>query len=314
LDALARFLKSPVKAFCNQTLKFGFDDESVTSEDCEPFGFDSLQSYLRREALLQDLKNDSPNDLDAFFAGRQLAMAQRGQLPLGGFAQASFDALAEPVNGAWQRYQALLPEWPTELDPHALKLPPFTVSDGASYQLTGELNQLRSHENQKDAGLIFLTAQTLIKDKKIKYANLLLPWLQHLAASALIQSFPKLQTVVVASDAIIEIPPIAPREARRYLATLIEAYHLGMAAPLPVACKTAFAWLNAPDKAEEAAIAQYEGTDWIGGEVDYDAYLQRFFPNFADLNASGHSPTFEHWAETLYRPIFTHIKQQSGAS
>ncbi|MDP2902535.1 MAG: exodeoxyribonuclease V subunit gamma [Methylovulum sp.] len=310
LESLARFMKAPVKAFCNQTLKFGFEDESVTSEDSEPFGFNHLQSYVLGDALLQGLKNDPPDDTEAFFARQQTAMARRGELPLGGFAKASFDALVDPVNAAWERYQNLLPAWPFELEAHALQLETFTLPDGASYQLTGGLNHLRRHSNQQDTGLLFLTAQTLInKDNSIKHPNLLLHWLQHLAACA---GFQRLQTLVVAADAIIEIPPIKPVEARQHLALLIGAYHSGMDAPLPVACKTAFAWLAAPpDKAEEKALARYEGTGWTGGEVDYDAHLQRFFPSFADLQQSPGNNTFEYWATLLYQPVFTHIKQQN---
>ncbi len=310
LDSLARFLKAPVKAFCNQTLKFSFDDDTVTSEDSEPFGFNPLQSYVLSDALLQGLKNNQSDNTEAFFARQQTAMAQRGQLPLGGFAKASFNALTEPVDAAWQRYQVLLPTWPKQVDAHVLQLSPFCLRDNVSYQLTGQLANLRQHNNQHDVSLLFLTAQALInKDHSIKYPNLLLHWLQHLAACA---DFQPLQTWVVASDSIITISPIESEIARQQLATLIDAYYLGMQSPLPVACKTAFAWLTAlPDKAEEKAIARYEGDDWNNGEVDYDAYLQRFFPTFADLNRNDSNQTFQYWSETLYQTAFIHIKQHT---
>ena len=81
-----------------------------------------------------------------------------------------------------------------------------------------------------------------------------------------------------------------------------------MQAPLPIACKTAFAWLSVtPDKAEEAARFQYEGDDWTRGELAYDAYLARFFPSFAHLMAQG---DFEAWAQMLYQSALNHIKRQ----
>lgn len=306
LESLARFLKAPVQAFCNQTLKFGFDDETAISADCEPFGFNKLEAYGYSDALLQGLKQTRPDDTAAFFAREQTAMAQRGQLPLGGFAEAGFDALAAPAHAAWQRYQALLSDWPQALDAHVLQLPPFVLHDGASYQLTGNLSQLR--RNPHDIGLLFLTAQTVSKDDNIAYHKLLRYWLQHLAACA---DFQPLPTWVVAADSLLVMQPIESGAARRQLSMLIAAYHAGMTAPLPVAAKTAFAWLSAPPaQADAKAVACYEGSEWRGGEVDYDRYLQRFFPSFAELNADDYHPGFKDWAETLYRPVIDAIHPQ----
>jgi exodeoxyribonuclease V gamma subunit len=111
----------------------------------------------------------------------------------------------------------------------------------------------------------------------------------------------------MAADCVIEIEPLIQEEATEQLEALVEAWYLGLQAPLPVACKTAFAWLSAtPDKAEEAACFQYEGDDWTRGELAYDAYLARFFPSFAHLRAQG---DFEAWAQTLYQSALNHIKR-----
>jgi exodeoxyribonuclease V gamma subunit len=87
-----------------------------------------------------------------------------------------------------------------------------------------------------------------------------------------------------------------------------------MQSPLPVACKTAFAWLSAaPEKAMDAAQVQYEGDDWKSGEVDYDAYLGRFFPSFTSLTSDAAQEDFVEWTKTLYLPAFIQIKQQYTA-
>jgi exodeoxyribonuclease V gamma subunit len=328
LESLARFLKAPVKAFCNHTLKFGFDEETVTSEDHEPFGFNPLQSYILSETLLQNLNSENANgaqpiNTEEYFTQQHSAMAQQGLLPFGGFSQATYDIISEPVKLAWQQYQSVLSAWSTELDAHATHLPAFTLADGVTVQLTGDLSQLRRSSSQEADGLIYLTAQRLInKDKTVKYPNLLLHWVQHLAACA--DHLP-VQTLVIAADAVIEIPAIEQAEAYDTLQSLVEAYHQGMQAPLPVACKTAFAWLAASagsdqDKALEKALRRYEGDDWTPGEVDYDAYLTRFFPSFASLNQNldftqnkaqntDQDTAFQYWAETLYQPAFIQIKQ-----
>ncbi|MGZ0079553.1 exodeoxyribonuclease V subunit gamma [Methylomonas sp. YC3] len=310
LESLARFLRAPVKSFCNQTLKFGFDSLAVTSEDCEPFGVDNLQAYLFSDELLQGLTAEHPDDLEQYLSRQQAVMTQKGQLPLGGFAQASFQALAEPVTAAWERYRELAFVWSEVLEPHVLQLAPFVLAGGVTVQLTGDLSQLRRHNQQ--VGLLHLTAQNLLnKDKSIKYPNLLLQWLQHLAACA--DSLP-VTTLVIGADTAIEMPIVEQDDAYQQLQDLVAAYHEGVQAPLPVACRTAFSWLAAPpETAREKAQARYDGDDWNAGEVQYDAYLARFFPNFASLTAFDAEKDFAYWADNLYRPMLAHIRELPAA-
>jgi exodeoxyribonuclease V gamma subunit len=310
LESLGRFLKAPVKTFCNNTLKFGFDDETITSEDNEPFGFNNLESYVLRKNLLDALQSEIPDNTDTFLEQQRTTMAQQGKLPLGGFAHAAYADIADPVNQAWHRYQTLLTLWPNEIDASIIDVN-FSLPDGITVQLTGELINLRKNNDGLNKGLIHLTAQALLTSTgKIKYPNLLSYWVQHLAGCA---AGMNLQTVVMGFDSVIEIALIEQTEAFEQLKTLIDAWYLGMQAPLPVACKTAFAWLDAsPDKAIDAAKSRYQGDDWIKGEVAYDAYLARFFPTFASLNQAATQGNFETWADTLYRAAFTQINEQSA--
>ncbi|MNP73571.1 RecBCD enzyme subunit RecC [compost metagenome] len=76
-----------------------------------------------------------------------------------------------------------------------------------------------------------------------------------------------------------------------------------MCRPLPVAVKTAFAWLaqSDPDKAEAAARKAYEGDGVTSdGERRESPALAR---QYADYNALIADETFGGWAETLYRPL-----------
>ncbi|MEY3289885.1 MAG: hypothetical protein RLZZ419_2127 [Pseudomonadota bacterium] len=310
LKSLGRFLKAPVKTFCNNTLKFGFDDETITSEDNEPFGFNNLESYLLRKNLLDALHSEIPDNPDTFLEQQRTTMARQGKLPLGGFAYAAYADIADPVNHAWQRYQTLLTLWPDEIDARIIDLH-FTLPDGITIQLTGELINLRQNSDGMNQGLIDLTAQALLGNtRKIKYHNLLAYWVQHLAGCA---AGMNLQTLVMGSDSIIEIAMIEQSAAFAQLNTLLEAWYQGMQAPLPVACKTAFAWLGAsPDKAIDIAKSTYQGDDWTQGEVDYDTYLARFFPTFAHLNQMTVQGDFKAWTETLYGAAFTQINQQTA--
>ena len=85
-----------------------------------------------------------------------------------------------------------------------------------------------------------------------------------------------------------------------------------MNAPLPVAAKTAFAWLaqDDPDKALAAATRAYEGDGRTSfGERSESVALARQFRDFAALSAD---ETFEGWCETLYRPLFSAAWQTLG--
>jgi exodeoxyribonuclease V gamma subunit len=307
LSSLARFLKAPVKSFCNHTLKFGFDTDSITSEDNEPFAFNPLERYGLRNELLKIMQSQKPDETGTFFDLQREALARKGKLPLGGFAQAAYSDLADPVNQVWQYYQTLLELWPTEIDSRAVDLH-FSFANNITVQLSGDLGNLRQSCDGQQCSIFHLIAQTLINGKQINYHNLLLFWVQHLAGCAIGLN---LQTRIIGSDTVLEISPITQTEATVQLQLLIEAWHQGMQAPLPVASKTAFAWLGAsPEKAMETAQAKYEGDDWNDGEVDQDAYLGRFFPSFASLMPEAAQAGFVEWSNTLYLSTFTQIKQQ----
>ncbi|UOA10314.1 exodeoxyribonuclease V subunit gamma [Methylobacter sp. S3L5C] len=310
LQSLGRFLKAPVKTFCNNTLKFGFDQETITSEDNEPFGFNKLESYVLRQNLLDALQSETPDNPDTFLEQQRTTMARQGKLPLGGFAHAAYADIADPVNQVWQRYQTLLTLWPKAIEARIIDLH-FVLADDITVQLTGELINLRQNSDDLTQGLIHLTPQTLLGNTgKIKYPNLLAYWVQHLAGCA---AGMNLQTLVMGSDCVIEIALLEQTAAFAQLNTLVTAWYLGMQAPLPVACKTAFAWLGAsPDNAMDIAKSTYQGDDWTKGEVAYDAYLARFFPTFSHLNQTTVQGDFKAWTQTLYGAAFTQINQQTA--
>lgn len=303
LQALAGFLKAPVKAYCQHTLKFSFDSNDVTSEDNEPFGFDQLQAYIHSQKLLDHLQNQKPANVEAFFQQQQSTLCSQGKLPLAGFAQIAFVSIAAPATRAWHNYQTLLVEWPIECKPRAIEFN-FNLAEDVSIQLCAGLNHLRQANND-GFGLITLTAQTLFKKDAIQHHKVLFPWLQHLVACADGQP---VYSYVVGADGVIEIEPLLQAEAITHLQNLLAGWLQGLKAPLPLACRTAFVWLNATEeKALESAQIHYDGDDWNNGEVNYDAYLARFFPSFSSLYQTSEA-NFENWAEKLYRPIVINLK------
>jgi exodeoxyribonuclease V gamma subunit len=96
---------------------------------------------------------------------------------------------------------------------------------------------------------------------------------------------------------------LAQSTAQDILGNLLLAWYSGMRKPLPVAVKTAFAWLaqTDPAKAQVAASKAYEGDGQnTDGERRETPALTRQFPDYAALVAG---EEFEGWCETLYRPL-----------
>ena len=129
-------------------------------------------------------------------------------------------------------------------------------------------------------------------------------WVRHLTALA---SGVNLTTVIVGADAVLEIRSLLPEEALAILQKLVVSWYQGLQTPLPVAIKSAFAWL--PKNELEHAKKAYEGDEWSYGEVTYDNYLHRFYPSFADLCAT---EQFTVWAEYLYADAYNTIKVRKG--
>ncbi len=82
--------------------------------------------------------------------------------------------------------------------------------------------------------------------------------------------------------------------------------------PLPLACKTAWAYLLARQRADHqpsapdplrAAQAVFEGGFQRRGERDESAYLARAFASFADL-----ADAMPGWAEQLYGDLARHLQ------
>src|SRR6185437_14745087 len=102
-------------------------------------------------------------------------------------------------------------------------------------------------------------------------------------------------THIVAPDAIVQLRPLDTADAQRHLGALLAAFAAGLCAPLPLARKTAFAWLQveaanakaSPDKQKSAAALadataavasrHYDHSDGEHGrgEVDEEPALDR---------------------------------------
>ena len=102
--------------------------------------------------------------------------------------------------------------------------------------------------------------------------------------------------IVVARDATLILQAPSERDATLALQDLLQCWRDGMDGPLPIASRTALAWLG-EDKPEQA----YEGSNQTPGEVN-EPCLGRTWPDYATLT-SAHGGRFYDLASALYDPL-----------
>lgn len=299
---LQDFLRNPVRHFFSQRLKVHFEVVQAPLANEEPFVLDALERYGLSESLLTAaLSGDE--DIDGVLQDHALKLQGSGLLPMAGFGLSLQEELIEPLPDVLKRYRELLKMWP---EPLTSALPVSFIHNDVS--LDGWLGGL--HRNGKGELLIISVIPNNIGSKKNrKWHRLIRPWVTHLVACAC--GLP-LSTALVASDETLLLDPLEKHAANTALADLLTAWQCGMREPLPVAVKTAFAWLGQPaDKAEAAARKAYEGDgQTTEGERRESMALGRQFPDF---NALMDSEEFAGWCEALYKPIYDAAWQSMSA-
>jgi len=293
ISFVQRFLATPVAAFFNQRLKVYLAEREMTTEDDEPFSLSGLENHAGTAALLH-----AGMSAEATFSERALQYAttvlhQEGVLPTGGIGEIASAQMAESARHTVAAWHDASDRWPQRAAPCEVRY------EGHDLIVEDWLDDLR-HDGK--GGYIRLVAMAgALRDKKtIRYDKLVAAWVIHLFAHA---NGLTLVTYVMAADAGVVMRALDRHDATAQLDVLMAALKTGMQAPLPIARRTAFAWLLA-GKADKdtttAATQSYDHTEsnWGGsaGDVQRDAYLARTWSDFASLHAAG----FEQWLG-LYR-------------
>ncbi|WP_435607963.1 exodeoxyribonuclease V subunit gamma [Pseudomonas knackmussii] len=288
-ELLQSFLRDPVKCFFTRRLKVHLDEDEQAQLDSEPFALDALQQYRLQERLLKSAVLARDGDVQVALTEAADRLQSSGVLPLAGFGDQYRHTLLEPLPAQLHRHERLCLLWPELLEsPQQLS---FKMGE---VQLDGWLGGLRKKADGSLARLE-LTPGALAKEKTWKWHRLLRPYVLHVVAAAC--GVP-ITTLLVGEDQSLAFEPVEQGSASRLLATWLEAWTVGMQAPLPVARKTSLAWLQEGD--DDKARTVYEGSYTVTGEVAGSASLARQFPDFARLTSDGQFPI---WSERLYRPL-----------
>ena len=130
-------------------------------------------------------------------------------------------------------------------------------------------------------------------------------------------------SIIVGQTGAVRLPSLPAGEAREALGRIVALRAEGLTRPLPVACRSAFDWLDAlrdqarraggdppSDKALAdalvAAQTTYEGGHISAGERTRSVALARAYPRFEAMVHDG----FEYYAQALYGPLHAQISRR----
>lgn len=299
LQDLQRLLRQPVEVFLTERLRLRLDHPEEAAVEEEPFSLDGLEKYkLNQSIALAD---------DAQHALAQLRLS--GQLALAGFGEAQQNALLRDRDTLREQLDALLPQWPHTLRVQSARWQLDRTHLSAEWANGQTL--WRSNTTTSSAGTnkdtqwlqVSLRPGAVTEGKKenqvARIDTLSSLWLHHLAACA---SGTPTTSVQIGFDAAVEFQPIAAETAQAHLQHLCDAYLQAWAQPLPVAAKTACAYIMglATEHKDPMGKAQmaFNGAYQKHGEYLDSSALQRVFNSFEDIQ-----PSLADWADRLYVPM-----------
>jgi exodeoxyribonuclease V gamma subunit len=303
LDDLRQLLRQPVEVFLKGRLGVRFEELEETVQELEPFALNGLEQYHAGQTLLL-----APDPKQAL-ADLRLS----GTLPLAAFGERMAATLGRELDVVLQRREAWRAHYPDDAPALAIAL----QVDGMA--ISGTLNGLWC---AADGSAYLQVGQRLGavlegtgEDQCARGHIVTSLWANHLLACA---SGLALTSVQLGLDGYVQFAPLAPNTALDILQGLVSAYRAAWQRPLPVACKTAWAYcqaeakiqrlsLSQPDKADklkdphEVAQGVFEGGFFGAGERGESPYLARAFASYQEIEAE-----LPDWAHTLYAALAQH--------
>ncbi len=296
MHQLLLLLRNPVDVYFQHHLQVRLDPPPQASQEEEPFEPQGLEAFDLQQTLL-----DSSHPEDTL---RQFKW--QGRLALGGFGDLQQDAMRQLHHTVWQRLSAygpadlpILPSQQFEWQAHGLML---------KLEWGGAQGLWRLRPDGTALQIELRPGKVLNAKHKPRLDTLCRLWLLHLAANASGQSTTSLQS---GEDGLMVLPPMPPQQAQTRLSDLMAVYLQAWQAPLPLARKTACAWLvsdrfptekhspaQAVHAAHMAARHAFEGGYHSQGERHTSPSLHRAFAEFDEL-----WPGLPAWAKRVYGPL-----------
>lgn len=293
LPQMVRLLRQPVEVFWRSRLEVRLDSIDDAAEADEPFEVDALQDHAIGRQLLEDLPRRGAEEA-------LQRLLRRGQLPLGSQGRRQAERLRDQATRVLQRAQSWQQRYPTAEPPLALAL-------AGSPALQDVVPDLRRNGRSLLNCVCLPRAlwQGSGRSRQPRHHRLLVAWTTHVAMCA---AGHDLTTVVCAVDGEIVLPPLDRSRAHEHWAQWLEAWQAAWRTPLPVACTTAFKFLQMPDPDSDTLAEAFEGGAHQTGEREYSPYLARSFATFSDI-ADG----TRQWAPPLYGGLLDALRDPEEA-
>ncbi len=323
LGPLTGFMKNPVKFFYTHCLSIRFDDIGLENLDHEPFALDLLAPFNLGATLLSaglaagigpELYpgRGGPSVVEAAVVEAADRLTRTGELPMAGFGTLAAENLATPVIDMLTRYGSLVERWPRPCDPMEIALvihqegwPEIRLDDWLDNMITRDAVDPGAFGPQF-ARQQFYPRNILDRGGKLSLVYPLVSlWVGHVAGCAMGID---LTSHLIAPDAVAAFHPLDKPAALTILMEILTVFRQGLARPLPVTAKTGVAYAAAlvakdEQRAKNDAARVYAGDGFNArGELGYDPYLQRTFPDFDSL-WQAHDTLFKDLAATLYAPM-----------
>lgn len=300
LADLRQLLRQPVEVFFKTRLRVRLDTVDELEQLEEPFSLNGLEQYQAGQDFLE------AGDIEQ--ALKKLTLS--GKLPMAAFGTRLACELQEKTQVVLDRQS----EW-KRLCPHPLPAQSIALNvDGIA--ITGTLEGLWSGSadwlqlNQR-------VGAVLEGEKEAQTARghvVTSLWVHHLVACA---SAMPVTSVQLGLDGQVVFNTLTQEDATEILQRLVKVYLAAWERPLPVACKTAWAYLQAQAKADRLAIddpdkepkdpidaaqAAFDGGHFPGERTE-SAYLTRAFECFDDIELE-----MPGWAIELYGDMARHVQ------
>ena len=318
---MGRFLRWPLKTFYTDRLALYFTADDTALADDETFTVDGLEKWQLSNAVLAQVRTALAQQPDAEAEMLVTMATQRlvrtGELPLPPFAQQWSEALLTTLQPPVARYQALLKQFALALpgEAVAVEIPPAPFASGDQAEAAGIfLEDTLAAVRTDDAGnrvRLQLQASRLHIGKDLKWTRLAPVWP---GTSGSATDRPD-DDACACDRCHFQIAPLPAATAQTHLLALLAGYRAALTAPLPLACKTGFAWLAAQTGTPVNRETAYEGEEFKRdsnpGEVFEHPGYRRFWPTYAALEAD---ERFQPLLAQLYQPLFDHASTRFSAS
>lgn len=302
LSELTRFIKNPVQYFYQHRLGISFYQRQEEEIDSEVFTLSGLDHWAMNAKLLANaqniLKQHPEADVQDLLTQQLQTLERMGDLPLGGFSASYQSSYRAQLHNAMSRYQDLIHDYPQALSAQSL------VMEHQGITLADSLADIRRNHAGNYCRFTFETS-SLYKGNNKNYARIANHWVAHLLA----QCIRPMSTVLISPENELVLLPVS--NAKDLLQHLLAAYHAGMQEPLPLPCKTAFAYCT-NNKADE----EYEGGYNKSGERESHPGYAQLWPTFTDLLQD---PRFdlsednqESWLPLIHEPLIATLNLKAA--